>query len=203
RLRPDRPGRFPACDRHRSQDQGASRARRPGPGGGVASSAQPPGWQGQGRDGSAVQGDRIGEPQTAHATRLPSGRRETSLTAAPFLAAATLALPGVAHAFFTRSGGVSEGVYASLNGGVGSRDAPEAVAENRARAAAALGGAQDNLAVPFQVHSADALAISERWAPDERPRCDALATATRGLALGVTGADCGMVLFTDTPARVI
>ncbi len=125
------------------------------------------------------------------------------MTAAPFLTAATLALPGVAHAFFTRAGGVSEGVYASLNGGVGSRDAPEAVAENRARMAAALGLPADRLAVPYQVHSPDALAISAHWAPDARPRCDGIVTATPGLALGVTGADCGMILFAEPEARVI
>ena len=69
------------------------------------------------------------------------------------------------HAFFTRSGGVSEGVYASLNGGVGSRDAPEAVAENRARMAAALGVAPECLLVPFQVHSADVVAVMAPWPP--------------------------------------
>jgi YfiH family protein len=125
------------------------------------------------------------------------------VSAAPFLSAAALALPGVAHAFFTRRGGVSEGVYASLNGGVGSRDEPCAVAENRARMAAALGVAAERLAVPYQVHSADALAISDHWAPDARPRCDGVVTATPGLALGVTGADCGMILFADARARVV
>ena len=125
------------------------------------------------------------------------------MSAAPFLTAKTLELPGIAHAFFTRSGGVSEGVYASLNGGVGSRDALEAVAENRARMAAALGVAGDRLAVPYQVHSADAIVLSEHWAPDARPRCDGVATATPGLALGVTGADCGMILFADAEARVV
>ncbi len=125
------------------------------------------------------------------------------MSPAPFLSAAALKLPGVAHAFFTRRGGVSEGVYASLNGGVGSRDAPEAVAENRARMAAALGLAADRLAVPYQVHSADALAISDHWDPDARPRCDGVVTATPGLALGVTGADCGMLLFADPKARVV
>ncbi len=125
------------------------------------------------------------------------------MSAAPFLTAATLNLPGIAHAFFTRAGGVSKGVYASLNGGVGSRDAPEAVDENRARMAAALGVSADRLAVPFQVHSPDAIAISEHCAPDARPRCDGVVTATPGLALGVTGADCGMILFADPQARVI
>ncbi len=125
------------------------------------------------------------------------------MSGAPFLTAGTLRLPGVAHGFFTRRGGVSAGVYASLNGGVGSRDAPEAVVENRARMAAALGCAPERLAVPYQVHSPDAFAISEHWAPDARPRCDGIVTATPGLALGVTGADCGMILFADANARVV
>jgi polyphenol oxidase len=119
------------------------------------------------------------------------------------LTAESLRLCGVEHGFFTRLGGVSRGVYASLNGGVGSLDSHEAVAENRFRAAAALGVSPERLAVPYQVHSAEAAAISEPWAPGERPRCDGLATATPGLALGVTGADCGMILFADRRARVI
>ena len=119
------------------------------------------------------------------------------------LTAESLRLCGVEHAFFTRIGGVSRGVYASLNGGVGSLDSHEAVAENRYRAAAALGVSPERLAVPYQIHSAHVTAISEPWAPGERPRCDGLATATAGLALGVTGADCGMILFADRRARVI
>jgi purine-nucleoside/S-methyl-5'-thioadenosine phosphorylase / adenosine deaminase len=125
------------------------------------------------------------------------------VSAAEFLTAESLRLPGLAHGFFTRLGGVSNGVYAALNAGVGSRDKPEAVAENRARAAAALGVEPDRLALPYQIHSPDAVAISEPWALDARPRCDALVTATPGLALGVTGADCGMILFADQRARVI
>jgi purine-nucleoside/S-methyl-5'-thioadenosine phosphorylase / adenosine deaminase len=122
---------------------------------------------------------------------------------AQFLTAESLRIPGVAHGFFTRVGGASQGVYTSLNAGVGSRDAPEAVTENRARVAAALGAAPERLAVPFQVHSPDAVTITELWSADARPRCDALATATPGLAIGVTGADCGMILFADQRAGVI
>ncbi len=114
-----------------------------------------------------------------------------------------LDLPGLRHAFFTRRGGVSDGVYATLNGGVGSCDAPEAVAANRARMAKALEVEPDRLAVPYQVHSPDVVAIGEPWPSDARPRCDAIVTATPGLALGVTGADCGMILFADAQARVI
>jgi polyphenol oxidase len=125
------------------------------------------------------------------------------VSAARFLTAESLQIPGVAHGFFTRLGGVSQGVYASLNGGVGSGDAPEVVTENRARIAAALGVAPERLAVPFQIHSPDAVAITELWPPSARPQCDALVTATPGLALGVTGADCGMILFADQRARVI
>jgi YfiH family protein len=120
-----------------------------------------------------------------------------------FLTARSLRISGVAHGFFTRAGGASQGVYASLNGGVGSRDAPAAVTENRAQIAAALGAAPERLAVPFQIHSPDAVVITEVWPIDARPRCDALVTATPGLALGVTGADCGMILFADQSARVI
>src|SRR5271154_3475852 len=125
------------------------------------------------------------------------------MSAARFLTAESLRLPGVGHGFFTRIGGGSQGVYASLNGGVGSRDSPDAVAENRSRAAGALGVAAERLAVPYQIHSADAAPISEPWAPNKRPSCDALVTATPRLALGVTGADCGMILFADRRARVI
>src|ERR1700728_4116544 len=125
------------------------------------------------------------------------------MSAAQFLTAEALRSPGVAHGFFTRLGGVSQGVYASLNGGIGSRGTPEAVTENRARIGAALGAAPERLAVPFQIHSPDAVAITELWRESARPRCDALVTATPGLALGVTGADCGMILFADQRARII
>jgi polyphenol oxidase len=125
------------------------------------------------------------------------------VTSARFLTAESLQLPGIAHGFFTRLGGASQGVYASLNLGVGSHDAPEAVTENRARTAAALGVEPDRLAVPYQIHSPDAVAISEPWPRCERPRCDALVTTSPGLALGVTGADCGMILFADQNAHVI
>jgi len=127
----------------------------------------------------------------------------TNRPAVPAHTSAALDAEGIAHGFFTRQGGVSGGVYASLNGGTGSRDDAAAVTENRRRMAEALGVAPRNLLVPFQVHSADALPIDIPWGEDRRPRCDGLATATRGIALGVTGADCGMVLFADAGAQVI
>ncbi len=111
--------------------------------------------------------------------------------------------PGLAHGFFTRSGGVSTGLYASLNGGVGSHDDPTAVAENRARMAAALAVRPDRLVIPYQVHSAEALVVEAPFAGGDRPRVDGLATRVPGLALGVTGADCGIVLLADPGAGVI
>jgi YfiH family protein len=117
------------------------------------------------------------------------------------LKAGLLDKPGLAHGFFTRHGGVSAGVYASLNGGVGSRDDPQAVAENRRRMAACLRIDPPNLLVPYQTHSAEAVIVTKAFS--ERPRCDALITAQPGLGLGVTGADCGMILFADESARVI
>ncbi len=119
----------------------------------------------------------------------------------PIIKSATLAAAGVKHAFFTREGGVSDGVYASLNGGVGSSDARENVAENRRRMAQTMGVEPERFLVPFQIHSPDCLIVDAPWA--ERPRCDGLATATPGLALGVTGADCGMILFADPKAAVV
>ena len=89
----------------------------------------------------------------------------------PFISAASLSHPGIRHAFFTREGGVSSGVYASLNGGTGSRDDPENVRENRSRIAMALGVPSERFLVPFQVHSADAIIIEEPWADRGRPPC--------------------------------
>jgi polyphenol oxidase len=112
-------------------------------------------------------------------------------------------LNGLRHGFFTRSGGVSQGVYATLNGGVGSNDAPAHVAENRARMAAALGVAPDRFLTAYQIHSPDAVTVVEPWLNEDRPRADAMVTRTPGLALGISTADCGPVLFADGEARVI
>jgi YfiH family protein len=119
------------------------------------------------------------------------------------LTADNLFLPGVAHAFFTRAGGVSEGVYDSLNGGVGSSDDPARVGENRARMARRVGVGAERLLVPYQIHSSEALYVTAPWEAEARPRCDGLVTDVPGLALGVTGADCGMLLFADARAGVI
>jgi len=117
--------------------------------------------------------------------------------------AETLKLRGLRHAFFTREGGVSHGVYASLNGGVGSHDQASHVAENRARMAAALAVEPHRLLTAYQVHSPDAVIAEEPWAAHARPRADAIVTRQTGLAIGVSTADCGPVLFADPDARVI
>lgn len=113
------------------------------------------------------------------------------------------ALPGVRHAFFTRQGGVSTGLYAGLNGGLGSNDDPASVLENRRRMAARLGLQPGRLAIPWQVHSAEAVTADSPWERMESPHVDGVATATKGLAAAVTIADCCPVLFADPKARVV
>lgn len=112
-------------------------------------------------------------------------------------------LPGIRHAFFTRQGGVSEGIYESLNAGVGSQDVPERVAENRARMAAALGVGPDRLLTAYQIHSPEVVVADAPWPADRRPRADAVVTRVPGLAVGVSTADCGPVLLADAEAGVI
>ena len=113
------------------------------------------------------------------------------------------ALPGIRHGFFTREGGVSEGLYASLNSGLGSGDDFDSVAENRTRALAHLGLAADRLATVYQVHSNRAALAEAPWPAEERPKVDALVTRTAGLALGILTADCVPVLFADREAGVV
>ena len=96
-----------------------------------------------------------------------------------------LTLPGIRHGFFTRAGGVSTGLYASLNCGVGSKRRARRVAENRARVAAALGAAPDRLATPYQVHGTDVVVVDRAaWAPGMGPKADAVVTDTPGIAIG-------------------
>ena len=115
------------------------------------------------------------------------------------------ATSGVRHGFFTREGGLSQGLYASLNGGLGSADDPRAVSGNRERMAGELGVAPENLLSLYQIHSADVVTATEPWpaAPDQRPRADAMVSATPGLGLAIATADCGPVLFADAHNRVV
>jgi YfiH family protein len=109
----------------------------------------------------------------------------------------------VRHAFFTRAGGVSEGVYATLNGGLGSRDDAAKVAENRRRMTSALALADGALVTVYQVHSPDAVVATKPWARADAPRADAIVCKTPGLAIGVTVADCGPILLADGKGGVI
>jgi YfiH family protein len=113
-----------------------------------------------------------------------------------------LARSGIRHGFFTRTGGVSEGVYRGLNAGSGSGDRPDRVAENRRRIAQSLGTEPGHIVTVHQVHSADAVVVDAPFS-GERPQADAMVTSRPGLALGVLTADCGPVLFADADARVI
>jgi hypothetical protein len=117
--------------------------------------------------------------------------------------ARSLAMTDIRHAFFTRDGGVSGGVYASLNGGIGSRDDAAHVAENRARMAGALGVAPSRFLTAYQTHSPQVVVAQAPWTGEDRPRADAIVTRMRALAIGVTTADCGPVLLADAEARVI
>ncbi len=121
------------------------------------------------------------------------------MTALPVLTSPLLDLPGVRHAFFTRQGGVSRGIYAGLNVGVGSKDDPEAVRENRRRAAAHLGG---ELVTAYQVHSPRAEIATGSW-PDDPPQADAVVSATPGVICGALAADCAPILMADAEARVV
>ncbi|MBV8889974.1 MAG: peptidoglycan editing factor PgeF [Alphaproteobacteria bacterium] len=111
--------------------------------------------------------------------------------------------PAIRHAFFGRQGGVSGGLFASLNCGFGSGDAAENVARNRAIAMARLGLAADALVTCRQVHSAEVIIVERPWRREEAPRADGMATARPGIALGILAADCAPVLLADPEAKVV
>ncbi len=122
--------------------------------------------------------------------------------AQPIESPALAGLEGFRHAFFTRAGGVSGGLYATLNTGLGSGDHRENVLANRARACAYLGLEPDALATPYQIHSATAVHVGEPWPPGQGPRADAVVTDRPGIAVGVGTADCGPVLFAEPQAGI-
>ncbi len=114
------------------------------------------------------------------------------------------AIADVAHGFFGRAGGVSKGIYASLNCGPGSGDAPEAVAENRRRALHALADKNDaKLLTLHQTHSAEILTVDKAWETGARPRADGMVTNHPRLALGILAADCAPILLADQKAHVV
>ena len=134
------------------------------------------------------------EPQPPPASRL------LSADAPPHWRAGVLA--GAMHGFFGRVGGISAGIYASLNAGTGSHDDATAVRENRRRIAAAFGAPPERLVGVHQVHSPTAVFVDGPWS-GERPHADALVTTTPGLVISVLTADCAPVLLADDSAGVI
>jgi YfiH family protein len=129
----------------------------------------------------------------------PSAAARRFLGRPPHIRSKALDVP---HGFFGREGGVSQGVYASLNAGRGSRDDSSAVEENRRRIAAAIGAQPGRLIGVHQVHSAKAVRASAPW-EGARPEADGLITTEQGLALSVLTADCAPVLLADREAGVI
>lgn len=112
-------------------------------------------------------------------------------------------LTRVRHGFFTRAGGVSEGIYASLNCGFGSGDDPKRVAANRARAMKQLDLPPDALVTLRQEHTTKVVTVTEPFTREQAPVADAMVTRTPGIALGVLTADCAPVLIADGRAGVI
>jgi len=113
------------------------------------------------------------------------------------------AMDGIRHGFFTREGGVSQGLYASLNCGFGSGDSPDAVTTNRGRAMTRLEVKPESLTTVHQVHSPNVVEIEAPVAREHAPKADAMVTRTPGVALGILTADCAPVLFAESEARVI
>ncbi|MDH4413633.1 MAG: peptidoglycan editing factor PgeF [Rhizobium sp.] len=109
---------------------------------------------------------------------------------------------GIRHGFFTRDGGVSEGIYQGLNVGIGSNDDPDKVRENRRRVSAWFGLPVERLATAHQIHSPDVAVVGAGY-DGSRPQADAQVTASPGIILGVLTADCGPILFADPENRVI
>ncbi|WP_149536011.1 peptidoglycan editing factor PgeF [Siccirubricoccus phaeus] len=112
-------------------------------------------------------------------------------------------LPGLAHGFFTRRGGVSEGPWAALNCSLSGQDDIEKVRENRRRAMAAFGLDRPALHGLKQVHGPEVAVVEEGWAEGQGPAADAMVTRRPGLALGIVTADCAPVLFAEPAAGVI
>ena len=125
------------------------------------------------------------------------------MTTAIALKSRNLTSENISHGFFTREGGVSTGIYAGLNVGIGSDDDRESVLENRCRVAHTLGTSLENLVTVHQIHSPIAQIVNEPFELDDRPQIDGTVTTTPGLALGTLTADCGPVLFSDPENRVV
>jgi YfiH family protein len=112
-------------------------------------------------------------------------------------------LSGIRHGFMTRAGGVSVGIYASLNCGLGSDDEQERVHENRRRVLQMTGIPAKTLLTAYQVHSPDVLVVEEEWRGGPRPKVDALVTTRKNIAIAASSADCVPILFADPEGRVV
>jgi YfiH family protein len=110
---------------------------------------------------------------------------------------------GVRHAFFTRRGGVSAGLYESLNCGFGSGDAMESVVQNRRIAMSQMGLAANRLVTCYQIHSAEVVIVEQPWSREEAPHADGMVTRVPDIALGILTADCAPILFQDPIVQVI
>lgn len=111
--------------------------------------------------------------------------------------------PNIRHGFFTRTGGISRGIYTSLNCGPGSGDNPDHITENRRRVAERLAGHAVPLCSLYQVHGSDVVSVTEPWDNQSRPKADAMVTDRPGIALGILTADCTPILFSDPEAGVV
>jgi YfiH family protein len=112
-------------------------------------------------------------------------------------------LPGIRHGFMTRAGGISEGIYDSLNCGLGSDDNLDHVRENRRRVLTMAGIPATTLLTAYQVHSPDVWVVEEEWREGPRPKVDALVTTRKNIAIAASHADCVPILFADPDARVV
>ncbi len=121
----------------------------------------------------------------------------------PYYTSDILSHAGVTHGFFTRQGGVSAGVYASLNCGPGSQDAREHVVENRRCVLTALGASESSLLTCYQVHGAAVVTVERAWETGQAPQADGMVTTLKDMALGILTADCAPVLLADAQAGVI
>lgn len=110
---------------------------------------------------------------------------------------------GITHGFFSRHGGISEGIYASLNTGRGSDDTPEHIAENRKRVAKALGTDAQRLLSVHQCHTTDVITALDPWDAENNPKADAIVTNIPGIACSALSADCAPVLLADPVAHIV
>ncbi|MEE8294275.1 MAG: peptidoglycan editing factor PgeF [Sphingomonadales bacterium] len=124
------------------------------------------------------------------------------MTLRPFTST-LLESPGISHGFFTRNGGVSSGIYQSLNCGPGSADDPISVQQNRNQVAVHLTGSEGHINTLYQVHSSTLVVLDKAMPKGERVKADAMITKQKGLILGVLTADCAPILFADPVVGII